>query len=65
MCLLIQSCPTLHNPLDGSPPGSSLGFPRQEYWGGLAFPSPRDISDPGIKLTSPVLQENSLPILSH
>ena len=23
------------------------GFPRQEYWSGLSFPSPGDIADPG------------------
>ena len=29
------------NPMDCSPPGSlSMGFSRQEYWGGLPFPSP-------------------------
>ena len=27
----------------------SKGFPRQEYWSGLPLPSPRDLSDPGIK----------------
>ena len=26
----------------------SMGFPRQEYWSGLSFPSPGDIPDPGI-----------------
>ena len=37
----LQSCPTLCNPIDGSPPVSpSLGFSRQEHWGGLPFPSP-------------------------
>ena len=37
----LQSCPTLCNPTDGSPPGSlSLGFSRQEHWSGLPFPSP-------------------------
>ena len=33
-------------------------FPRQEYWSGLPFPSPGDLSDPGIKpmsLKSPAL----------
>ena len=25
----------------------STGFPRQEYWSGLPFPSPGDLSDPG------------------
>ena len=36
----------------------SMEFPRQEYWSGLPFPSPRDLPDPGIEpssLTSPVL----------
>ena len=37
----LQSCPTLCDPTDGSPPGSpSLGFSRQEHWSGLPFPSP-------------------------
>ena len=25
-----------------------MGFPRQEYWSGLSFLSPVDLSDPGI-----------------
>ena len=30
-----QSCPTLSDPMDCSPPGSpSLGFSRQEHWSG-------------------------------
>ena len=34
----LQSCPTLCDPTDGSPPGSpSLGFSRQEHWSGLPF----------------------------
>ena len=36
----------------------SMGFPRQEYWRGLPFPTSRDPSDPGIKslsLASPAL----------
>ena len=38
---LLQLCPTLCDPIDGSPPGSpSLGFSRQEHWSGLPFPSP-------------------------
>ena len=36
----LQSCPTMCDPIDGSPPGSSvLGFSRQESWSGLPFPS--------------------------
>ena len=33
----------------------SMGFPKQEYWSGLPFPLPKDLPDPGIKPTSPVL----------
>ena len=31
----------------------SMGFPLQEYWSGLPFPSPGDLPDPGIKPISP------------
>ena len=31
----------------------SMGFPRQEYWSGLPFPSPGDLPDPGIEPLSP------------
>ena len=32
VCVCGQSCPTLHNPIDCSPPGSlSMTFPRQEW----------------------------------
>ena len=42
----LQSCPTLCDPIDGSPLGSpSLGFSRQEHWSGLAFPSPMHESE--------------------
>ena len=42
----LQSCPTLCDPIDGSPPGSlSLGFSRQEHWNGLPFPSPMHESE--------------------
>ena len=30
----------------------SMGFPRWEYWSGLPFPSPGDLPDPGVELTS-------------
>ena len=39
----------------------SMGFPRQQYWSGLPFHSPGDLSDPGIESGSPALQEDSLP----
>ena len=32
-----------------------MGFPRQENWSGLPFPSPGDFPDPGIKSTSPAV----------
>ena len=37
----------------------SMGFPRQEYWNGLPFPSPEDPLNPGIKPGSPALQVDS------
>ena len=37
-----------------------MGSPRQEYWSGLLFPSPKDLPDPGIKPLSPALHANSL-----
>ena len=33
----------------------SLGFPMQEYWSGLPFPSPGDLPDPGIIPVFPAL----------
>ena len=33
----------------------SMGFSRQEYWSMLPFPSPEDLSDPGIKPRFPAL----------
>ena len=37
----LQSCPTLSDPIGGSPPGSpSLGFSRREHWSGWPLPSP-------------------------
>ena len=32
----------------------SMGFPRQEYWSGLPFPSPGDLPDLEIRPASPV-----------
>ena len=37
------------------------GFSRQEYWGGLPFPSPGDLPNPGIEPGSPALQADALP----
>ena len=102
LCLVTQSCPTLCNPMDSSPPGSSVHgdspaknigvgchavlqgiFPIQGSNPGLphcgwvlyllnhlgssrilewvAYLSPGDLPDPGIKLGSPALQVAYLP----
>ena len=41
-----------------------LWISQEEYWSVLPFPSPGNLPDPGIKLGSPALQADSLP-LSH
>ena len=59
---LLQSCPTLCDPVDCSLPGSSVhGFSRKEYWSGLPCPPPGDHLHLGIRLTS-ALHADSLPL---
>ena len=42
----LQLCPTVCDPIDGSPPGSPpLVFSRQEHGSGLPFPSPMHESE--------------------
>ena len=41
-----------------------MGFPRQEFWSGFPFPSPGDLTNPGIKPRLLHWQVDSLP-LSH
>ena len=57
--LLLFSCLVVsdfHDPIECSDQAPlSMGFPRQEYWSTLPFPSPEDLPDPGIKPTSPAL----------
>ena len=38
-----------------------MGFSRQGYSSGLPFPSPEDLTDPGIEPGSPILQADALP----
>ena len=38
-----------------------MGFPRQEYWSALLFPSQGHLPNPGIDPGSPALQSDSLP----
>ena len=48
--LVSKSCLTLGNTVDCSPPAPlSVGFPRQEYWSGLSFPSAGDLPDLGME----------------
>ena len=35
----------------------SMGFSRQEYWSGLSFPPPGNLSNPGIEPPSPALAD--------
>ena len=32
-----------------------MGFPKQEYWSGLPFPSPEELADPGMEPECPAL----------
>ena len=42
----LQPCLSLCDPIDSSPPGSSVaGISRQEHWSGLPFPSPMHESE--------------------
>ena len=43
----------------------SMGFSRQEFWSGLPFPSPGDLSNPGIEPRSPALQIDALQSGPH
>ena len=56
--LIVQSCRTLCQPMDCSPPGSSV----HGILGWVAsFPSPGDLPDPWSKPGSSALQADSLP----
>ena len=47
-----QSCPTLCNPIECSPPGSSVCGISQAILEWLPFPFPMDLPDPGIEAAS-------------
>ena len=58
-----QSCQTLCNPKDCSPPGSSVHRVfKARILSGLPCSPPGDIPYPGIEPGSPALQADSLPI---
>ena len=49
-CSVAQLCPTICDPVDCSRRAPlSMRFPRQEHWSGLPFPSPGDLSNPGME----------------
>ena len=60
---VVQSCPTLRDPMDCGLPGSSVyGSPQAGILQGVAIP--QDFSEPGLKPTcplSPALQVDSVP----
>ena len=61
LCLVTQSCPTLCNPMDCSPPGSSVhGILQARILEYIAVPSSRRSSQPRGKPRSPTLQVDSL-----
>ena len=62
LCLVIQSCLTLCDPMDCSPTRllCSCGLSRKDYWSGLPCPLPGDLPNPGIEPNSPTLQADSL-----
>ena len=60
--LVVQSCLTLCDPMDCSPPGSSVhGILQARTLEWVACPPPGDLPDPGIKPRSSALQADSLP----
>ena len=66
-CLVSKLCLTFFFLPPDVPPVAcqaplSMGFPRQEYWSGLPFPTPGGLPDPGIKPAYPALQVDSLSL---
>ena len=60
--LVAQSCLSILTPWTVAHQALlSMEFSRQEYWSGLPFPSPGDLSNPGIKPGPPTLQVDFLP----
>ena len=59
VCVSVFSCPVVSNSLGSRglylPGILSMEFSRREYWSGLPFPAPGDLSDPGILPEFPAL----------
>ena len=63
VCSDTQSCPTLCNTMDYSPPGSSvLGIFLAKILEWVAISFPEDLPNPRIKPVSPAWQVDSLPL---
>ena len=62
---LLELCLIFCDPMECSPPGSSVhGIFQARYWSGLPCPPPGGLPDPGIEpesLVSAALQADSLP----
>ena len=75
LCFFIQLCLTLCDPMDCSPPGSSVHRDspdkntgekkKKEYWSGLPCPSPGNLPNLGIEPRSPAKSRQILSHLSH
>ena len=53
VCSVARLCPILCNPMDCACQASlSMGCPRQEYWSRSPFPTPGNLPNPEIELTS-------------
>ena len=58
-----QSCLTLYDPVNCSPPGSSVhGIFQARTLEWVAIPTPGDRPEPGIEPTSPTLAGKFLPL---
>ena len=55
-CLVLSDSLVAPWPVDCQAP-LPMGFPRQEYWNGLTFPSPGDIPEPGFEPASLALAD--------
>ena len=61
--LVVQSCPTLWDPMDRSPPGSSVhGILQAEILESVVMPSSGGLPNAAIEPKSPALEADSLPL---
>ena len=60
-CLVVPDCLQTTDCQKSHQGPRAMGFPRQDYWSGLPFPSQGELPDPGFKPGSSALQAHSLP----